>query len=125
MSLTVNRPTARAKSWRTRWTHEESIVEKTQADPSPRSRGSVSVSYEPLYRYLENRFANTVVLTFAEIEDLLGFTLPSEARADRAWWTSDDANETQGTQSRSWTRADRSAVPNLDARTVIFERAQR
>jgi hypothetical protein len=27
--------------------------------------------YELLYQYLENRYANTVVLTFAQIEDLL------------------------------------------------------
>ena len=31
--------------------------------------------YKSLYQYLENRYANTVVLTFAQIEDLLGFTL--------------------------------------------------
>ena len=30
--------------------------------------------YKSLYQYLENRYANRVVLTFAQIEDLLGFT---------------------------------------------------
>jgi hypothetical protein len=33
-------------------------------------------TYTSLYQYLENRYANTVVLTFAQIEDLLGFPLP-------------------------------------------------
>ena len=36
--------------------------------------------YLLLYKYLENRYANMVVLTFAEIEDLLGFALPDQAR---------------------------------------------
>ena len=36
--------------------------------------------YKALYEYLDNRYANTVVLTFAQIEDLLGFTLPDPAR---------------------------------------------
>ena len=36
--------------------------------------------YKLLYQYLEHRYANTVVLTFAQIEDLLGFTLPDSAR---------------------------------------------
>ena len=53
---------------------------------------------------LVNRYANTVVLTFAEIEDLLGFTLPDPARLHSEWWTSPD--------------------PNSDRpRTVVFERS--
>ena len=36
--------------------------------------------YKALYEYLNNRNANTVVLTFAQIEDLLGFKLPDSAR---------------------------------------------
>jgi len=36
--------------------------------------------HKSLYQYLENRYANTVALTFAQIEDLLGFTLKSGGR---------------------------------------------
>ena len=43
--------------------------------------------YLLLYNYLENRYANTVVLTFAQIEDLLGFVLPEQARLHQEWWT--------------------------------------
>ena len=42
--------------------------------------------YRSLYEYLEHRYANTVVLMFAQIEDLLGFTLPDSARVDPEWW---------------------------------------
>ena len=47
----------------------------------------MSGTYLLLYKYLENRYADTVVLTFAEIEDLLGFALPEQARLQREWWT--------------------------------------
>jgi hypothetical protein len=80
--------------------------------------------YKPLYQYLENRYANTVVLTFAQIEDLLGFTLPESARVHPTWWANDDLNDTRHPHSRSWTLASRTATPNLQAQIVVFERAQ-
>jgi hypothetical protein len=80
--------------------------------------------YQPLYEYLEHRYANTVVLTFAQIEDLLGFTLPDAARVDQEWWANNDPNDTSQPHSRSWILASRTAKPNLHAQTVVFERAQ-
>ena len=50
----------------------------------------MKTEYKALCEYLENRYANTVVLTFAQIEDLLGFTLPDSARVDHAWWANND-----------------------------------
>jgi len=79
--------------------------------------------YVPLYTYLENRFANTVVLTFAEIEDLLGFTLPDLARVREDWWTSPDPHGATPGFSDSWILANRTARPNLLALTVVFDRA--
>ena len=81
--------------------------------------------YEALYEYLEHRYANTVVLTFAQIEALLGFTLPDSAHVDQEWWGNKDPNDnTPHPQSRAWTLASRTATPNLQAQTVVFERAQ-
>ena len=81
--------------------------------------------YKALYEYLENRYANTVVLTFAQIEDLLGFTLPDSARVHHEWWANNDPNDaTPHPHARSWTLAHRTATPNLQAQTVVFERAQ-
>ena len=77
--------------------------------------------YLLLYNYLENRYANTVVLTFAEIEDLLGFPLPDQARLHQEWWTEIDVAVPN--YSDSWILASRTAKPNLLARTVVFERA--
>jgi hypothetical protein len=83
----------------------------------------MSGKYVLLYRYLEDRYANTVVLTFAEIEDLLGFALPDQARLHLEWWTDAAKNVAGPSYSDSWTLARRTATPNLLARTVVFERA--
>jgi hypothetical protein len=81
----------------------------------------MSGTYLLLYKYLENRYADTVVLTFAEIEDLLGFALPDQARLNQEWWTR--AENGGPSYSDSWILASRTAVPNMMARTVVFERA--
>jgi len=82
----------------------------------------MSGTYLLLYKYLENRYADTVVLTFAEIEDLLGFALPDQARLHQEWWTRAEVNGGPN-HSDSWILASRTAVPNMMARTVVFERA--
>jgi len=91
-------------------------------ESSPRSRtASVSPEYRALHKYLRDRYAETVVLTFMQIEDLLGSTLPEAARVDTAWWTDRGTDETSP-QSQAWIAADRTATPNLPAHIVRFER---
>jgi hypothetical protein len=78
--------------------------------------------YELLHKYLRDRYANRVVLTFAEIEDLLGFSLPDLARVRVAWWDGGDFARAPSAQSFAWTLAGRTATVNLPARSVLFER---
>jgi len=78
--------------------------------------------YELLHRYLRDRYANRVVLTFAEIEDLLGFSLPDLARVHLAWWDGGDFVNAPSTQSFAWRLAGRTATANLPAQNVVFER---
>lgn len=73
-------------------------------------------------RILEKRYANTVVLTFGQVEDLLGFSLPDLARTDQGWWTILDISTAEARCSDAWTLASRTARPNLMAQTVAFER---
>ena len=77
--------------------------------------------YRPLLKYLDQRFADTVVLTFSEIEAILGFPLPAEAGREEQWWV--DGGDPPSVQSAAWTNADRTAVANLRARSVSFSRA--
>jgi hypothetical protein len=78
--------------------------------------------YLLLYQYLEHRFADSVVLTFGEIEDLLGFTLPEQARQHQEWWTDAGTRPAGSHYTDSWILASRTAVPNMRAQTVIFDR---
>jgi hypothetical protein len=77
--------------------------------------------YRLLHKYLRDRFADRVVLTFTEIEDLLGFSLPERAGLELAWWDTDVTGASTA-QSAAWTLANRSAVPNLVSRRVVFDR---
>ena len=92
------------------------------ADTTDPPGRAMSGKYLLLYKYLENRYANRVVLTFAEIEDLLGFALPGQARLNREWWTDAESDVAGSPHSDSWILARRTAVPNMVARTVAFER---
>jgi hypothetical protein len=77
--------------------------------------------YASLSAYLEHRHASHVVLTFEQIEALLGFSLPAPASTEREWWTS-PTGEIDG-HTEGWTVAGRTATPNLFARNVAFNRS--
>jgi len=111
----------KAAAYRERARAERARPEPVEV-PKPHGRAMVG-KYILLYKYLENRYANTVVLTFAEIEDLLGFALPEQARFHAEWWSGAEGTATQPHYSDSWVLASRTAVPNLPARIVTFERA--
>jgi len=87
-----------------------------------RDTGPSAGEYELLHKYLRDRYANRVVLTFAEIEDLLGFSLPVPARDRIGWWDGGDFATAPSTQSFAWTLAGRTATVNLPAEVVVFER---
>ena len=106
---------------RTWWHRAPPSSERLIADFAiERSTPRVSADYVPLYTYLEHRYASSVVLTFEQMEALLGFALPASAFIDPGWWT--DAADTQR-HSAAWIGTGRSATPNLSARIVTFERA--
>lgn len=92
-------------------------------NPDPPSRhkpANVPSEYRAFYDYLEHRYATTVVLSFRDIEALLGFSLPNAARADRNWWTGTIIGADR--HSQAWAAARRTATPNLAAQTVAFDR---
>jgi hypothetical protein len=89
---------------------------------APRRAANVPGKYAPLHEYLANRYADCVVLTFSQIEDLLGGALPDTARVRHEWWTSTDSVADKSPCSNAWVMAGRTARPNLLASTVAFER---
>jgi hypothetical protein len=108
--------------WLTNW--RAVAGEPAIARPVVRERRSSAVSdkYSSLHKYLDNRHADVVVLTFGQIEDLLGFTLPQLARTYHAWWTLGETNVEGPRHSDAWTLAGRTATPNFRAGTVTFDR---
>jgi hypothetical protein len=84
--------------------------------------GGSTGEYRLLSKYLRDRYAARVVLTFAEIEDLLGFSLPEPARFQVEWWGDPDPAARRSAQADSWTLAGRTATVNLPAQIVVFER---
>lgn len=88
----------------------------------PKAGTAMAGEYRTLHKYLQDRYADTVVMTFGEIEDLIGFSLPDAARVETAWWASAAAGDVPSPQSLSWTQAHRAATPRLLARVVVFER---
>ncbi len=86
----------------------------------PERPAKIPSEYVSLHKYLANRYADMVVLTFSQLEDLLGFALPDSARTQQEWWTNTDSDKSSGADA--WILAGRTAKPNLLARTVTFER---
>ena len=101
------------------WRRREHLPASVRVTPQAEASPAVPAAYMPLYTYLDRRYAGTVVLTFEQIEALLGFTLPASARTDREWWT-----VVVGSQHHcaAWTGAGRTAAPNLAAGVITFER---
>jgi hypothetical protein len=114
-------------AWLTRWSarlRREPVETPPGAvviDSAQKARADTG-EYRLLHKYLRDRYANRVVLTFGEIEDLLGFSLPEPARVQREWWGGTESVDPQSAQSDAWTFASRTATVNLSAKSVVFER---
>jgi hypothetical protein len=85
---------------------------------SPKKYGT---KYSPLSRYLLKRghFTDHAVLSFAEIEGIIGDNLPFKAVRDPDWW----ANSRGSAQGRAWIDVGWEIKDaDLDHRTVTFIR---
>jgi hypothetical protein len=72
--------------------------------------------YRELTTFLESRDDPVVVLTFAQIEGIVG-PLPKSAKEHRAWWANSKASQNQ---ARYWIEAHRQATPDFNAGLVRF-----
>jgi Txe/YoeB family toxin of Txe-Axe toxin-antitoxin module len=89
---------------------------------TPTFGGSPTAKYVPLASYLLNAASTSksATMTFAEIEDVLGASLPASARRHRAWW----GNDTSGghVQAIAWLSVGwKVAKVNLSEAHVVFE----
>jgi len=105
------------------WLRRRGPVTYLQRAPEAAPQRMMSGKYLLLYKYLHDRYADTVVLTFGQIESLLGCALPDRARRSRQWWTNSAPTAAGTNYSDSWILASRIPTRNLLAQTVAFERA--
>jgi len=99
------------------------MIDKNDSrERAPQRRDGETGEYGLLYKHLRDRFSDRLVLTFGQIEDLLGFSLPLAARVELEWWGTTRAVADRSKQSDAWTLARRTASVNLRAQYVTFER---
>jgi hypothetical protein len=115
-------PAARGGSGHTRTGRMRMIDKNDSRERTPQRGGGDAGEYRLLYTYLRDRFSDRLVLTFGQIEDLLGFSLPVAARVEREWWGTTHTVADRSKQSEAWTLARRTASVNLRAQYVTFER---
>jgi hypothetical protein len=76
--------------------------------------------YDPLQRELTRTTSPAVTLSFAQIEGLIGRSLPKSAYEYEAWWSNEDGSATRHSQCRAWKLAGFNAQANRSPRTVTF-----
>lgn len=79
--------------------------------------------YDPLKLRLQSVTEYSLVLSFDEIEELIGQVLPSSAHNYDAWWSNESPDHTRHVQSKAWTTLGFSAEVNRGRREVTFRRA--
>lgn len=58
--------------------------------------------YDPLGRFLEAGKGCELQMTFKNVEEVVGFTLPRSARKHRAWWA--NPNDRSHPHAQGWMR---------------------
>lgn len=79
--------------------------------------------YQPLLAHLQRRNGRPEMLSFEEIEEIIGAGLPQSAVKHRSFWAND--NQEHQSHARAWTRAGyRVAYVDRDEKVVRFERTR-
>jgi len=77
--------------------------------------------YEPLGRYLREQHADSIAMTFDDIERLIGTRLP-KSQLHRAWWSNNSSNSAM---TKVWVDAGfRTEQVDMAARRLVFRRVR-
>ena len=88
-------------------------------DSSETTYKNITSKYRGLTEYLLESNANRVTLTYAEIEKILGFSLPNSAHKHmRAYWSNSETHS----YALSWLSIGYRARVDIEEGTVIFEK---
>ena len=77
--------------------------------------------YAPLADYLRGSGQDSVVMTFSDIERIIGAELPQSAFTHRAWWSN---NPTNNVMTHAWLEAGyTTANVDMAAHTLVFRKS--
>lgn len=77
--------------------------------------------YQPLFEYLRKCDHHEIVLTFADIENLIKTSLPNSAKNKKAWWSNRSKN---ALQSMAWMDAGyRAEIVDFETQSVTFRQS--
>jgi hypothetical protein len=79
--------------------------------------------YDPLSQHLMQQAGQEILMTFAEVEAVIGATLPPSAKAYPEWWANESNPRTTHVQARSWLDAGFRTTVNLSCGMVTFRKA--
>jgi hypothetical protein len=79
--------------------------------------------YDPLYEYMCGQSLQRFVLSFKEIEDIIGDQLPASAARPQWWENATDLNSSH-VQCRAWRAADYNAFLVHGSNKVRFEKSR-
>lgn len=83
-----------------------------------------ATKYEALKRYLKFRgsFTDTVKLSLADIDGIIGENLPMSAYCNQSWWS----NQSSNTHAKSWLEAGwRTHEINLEEGYIVFKKIEK
>jgi len=79
--------------------------------------------YAALHEHLNRRAGRAEMLTFEDIEEIIGKELPKSAHKHRSFWAND--NQDHHSHARAWMRAGyRVAYLDAEQKVVRFERTR-
>ncbi len=79
--------------------------------------------YDPLGDYLKSRASSEIVMSFSDIENVIGSRLPPKAVNHPAWWSNNTSNNTM---TKVWLDAGyKTERVDISARKLIFRRSGR
>jgi len=82
----------------------------------------MATKYDPLRLHLKRVATSSTVLTFTEIERVIGTSLPPTAGKRSEWWANEISPASRHVQCHAWRDAGFNAFPNLTGQTVTFRR---
>lgn len=78
--------------------------------------------YEALGQFLKSQNTQLIPLTFADIERIIGATLPASAHKHRPWWSNNGDNSAL---TRVWLEAGfKSEQVDMEAQKLVFRRIE-